>query len=80
MNDLELIPANKTRSSSDWSENEYDVMFRESGETIGIIFRISPNLWFWGIGDRRSGEPLLCIALRAIKQGTFYDRELRNPV
>ena len=55
MNNLELIPAKQSRSSGEWSEDDYDVVFVESGESIGMIFRMSLNTWFWGIDDLHCG-------------------------
>jgi hypothetical protein len=53
MVDLKLIPANQNRDQGPWSDDDFDVVIADTGETVGRIFRDmvspgNPNGWFWG--------------------------------
>ena len=59
MSELKLIPAKQNRTSDVWSDDDYDVVLVETGEWIGLIFRLSPGMpgaWFWGIDDVHAGR------------------------
>ena len=51
---FKLVPAKHNRSDGSWSDDDYDVVLAETGETVGRIFRQTvatgnPNDWFWGL-------------------------------
>jgi len=53
MSDLKLIPAFQTRTSGTWSDDDFDVVLVESGETVGRIYgRLAVSgcqEWWWGL-------------------------------
>ena len=51
---LKLVPANETRLSGDWSDDDFDVVLAGTGECVGRIYAKlavgGGRNWFWGLG------------------------------
>ena len=70
MPDLKLIPASQNRSSGEWSDDDYDVVLVDTGQTIGRIFlntvsNLNPTPWFASTSARANPQRLASYFTRA---------------
>jgi hypothetical protein len=54
---LRLVPASKSRSSGEWSDDDYDVFDGE--KVVGRIYRENSrdDYWFWGLAFNERARP-----------------------